>query len=312
MKKQDKLGRNDPCPCGSGQKYKKCHLDAVSVTPPGDIVSDSTSRDKIKEYVNRFPALCKEMGIHLGKGNAVDMRFHAAKQFCATESHLKDEDNGLLVLVSEFRSLFPCLESFKEQLKQEDHLYRLIHRKTFSHKFLELRTAYFVKQVGFDSKLGEPDVIAKVAGESVGLACKSVCSVDTIPAQISDGRDQIIKAKMPGIVVIDISNIQEFSLKPHYHRREEMFEELKQNTHRISEEAQRKIPRKLASTEAQSVLFINSHSTGIVSSADHVKKTFNCLPYYASYLFFFSKNTRHPALATLENAIIGSNTDQMF
>lgn len=21
-----KIGRNDPCPCGSGQKYKKCHL----------------------------------------------------------------------------------------------------------------------------------------------------------------------------------------------------------------------------------------------------------------------------------------------
>ena len=22
-----KLGRNDPCHCGSGKKYKKCHLD---------------------------------------------------------------------------------------------------------------------------------------------------------------------------------------------------------------------------------------------------------------------------------------------
>jgi len=21
----EKLGRNDPCPCGSGKKYKKCH-----------------------------------------------------------------------------------------------------------------------------------------------------------------------------------------------------------------------------------------------------------------------------------------------
>jgi hypothetical protein len=25
------VGRNDPCPCGSGKKYKKCHLDADSV-----------------------------------------------------------------------------------------------------------------------------------------------------------------------------------------------------------------------------------------------------------------------------------------
>ena len=22
---EDKVGRNDPCPCGSGKKYKKCH-----------------------------------------------------------------------------------------------------------------------------------------------------------------------------------------------------------------------------------------------------------------------------------------------
>jgi preprotein translocase subunit SecA len=23
--KSDKVGRNAPCPCGSGRKYKKCH-----------------------------------------------------------------------------------------------------------------------------------------------------------------------------------------------------------------------------------------------------------------------------------------------
>jgi len=22
---EEKIGRNDPCPCGSGKKYKKCH-----------------------------------------------------------------------------------------------------------------------------------------------------------------------------------------------------------------------------------------------------------------------------------------------
>ena len=25
QKKSDKVGRNDPCPCGSGKKYKQCH-----------------------------------------------------------------------------------------------------------------------------------------------------------------------------------------------------------------------------------------------------------------------------------------------
>ncbi len=25
----EKPGRNDPCPCGSGKKYKKCHLNII-------------------------------------------------------------------------------------------------------------------------------------------------------------------------------------------------------------------------------------------------------------------------------------------
>ncbi|MDA8029506.1 MAG: SEC-C metal-binding domain-containing protein [Nitrospiraceae bacterium] len=24
-RKDNKIGRNDPCPCGSGKKFKKCH-----------------------------------------------------------------------------------------------------------------------------------------------------------------------------------------------------------------------------------------------------------------------------------------------
>ena len=25
VRETEKVGRNDPCPCGSGKKYKKCH-----------------------------------------------------------------------------------------------------------------------------------------------------------------------------------------------------------------------------------------------------------------------------------------------
>ena len=28
-----KIGRNDPCPCGSGKKYKKCCLDRPTPSP---------------------------------------------------------------------------------------------------------------------------------------------------------------------------------------------------------------------------------------------------------------------------------------
>ncbi len=34
MKNMSKPGRNDPCPCGSGKKYKKCCLGKVSTPPP--------------------------------------------------------------------------------------------------------------------------------------------------------------------------------------------------------------------------------------------------------------------------------------
>jgi preprotein translocase subunit SecA len=27
VRPEPKIGRNDPCPCGSGKKYKKCHGD---------------------------------------------------------------------------------------------------------------------------------------------------------------------------------------------------------------------------------------------------------------------------------------------
>jgi uncharacterized protein YecA (UPF0149 family) len=26
MRAGPRVGRNDPCPCGSGKKYKKCHM----------------------------------------------------------------------------------------------------------------------------------------------------------------------------------------------------------------------------------------------------------------------------------------------
>ena len=31
------VGRNDPCPCGSGLKYKKCHGAVVSIAPAGAV-----------------------------------------------------------------------------------------------------------------------------------------------------------------------------------------------------------------------------------------------------------------------------------
>jgi hypothetical protein len=33
--RREKIGRNDPCPCGSGKKYKKCHGAGVPAAVAG-------------------------------------------------------------------------------------------------------------------------------------------------------------------------------------------------------------------------------------------------------------------------------------
>ena len=35
-----KVGRNEPCPCGSGKKFKKCCFSFVKALPPGQVLSD--------------------------------------------------------------------------------------------------------------------------------------------------------------------------------------------------------------------------------------------------------------------------------
>jgi preprotein translocase subunit SecA len=37
QREADKIGRNDPCPCGSGKKYKKCHGAEGAVQAVGKI-----------------------------------------------------------------------------------------------------------------------------------------------------------------------------------------------------------------------------------------------------------------------------------
>ncbi|MGH7789114.1 MAG: SEC-C metal-binding domain-containing protein [Candidatus Binatia bacterium] len=37
---EPKVGRNDPCPCGSGKKFKKCHA-LVAATPAAPDTTDN-------------------------------------------------------------------------------------------------------------------------------------------------------------------------------------------------------------------------------------------------------------------------------
>ncbi|MBW2217554.1 MAG: type I methionyl aminopeptidase [Deltaproteobacteria bacterium] len=47
-KNSEKIGRNDPCPCGSGRKYKKCCLEKDSEADPVDLKSLYFKKHKIQ------------------------------------------------------------------------------------------------------------------------------------------------------------------------------------------------------------------------------------------------------------------------
>lgn len=74
----NKLGRNDPCWCGSGKKYKKCHCDFDSkleefeyqgaIVPPRSIIKNAEQIQKIKESAKINIAVLDYVGEHIHAG----------------------------------------------------------------------------------------------------------------------------------------------------------------------------------------------------------------------------------------------------
>ena len=52
-----KLGRNEPCPCGSGKKYKDCHASK------GERYLQKLARKKEKERIQEKKEILKEQGV---------------------------------------------------------------------------------------------------------------------------------------------------------------------------------------------------------------------------------------------------------
>lgn len=46
----NKPGRNDPCPCGSGKKFKKCCLDKPHQPSPELLADLELGQQRIREY----------------------------------------------------------------------------------------------------------------------------------------------------------------------------------------------------------------------------------------------------------------------
>ena len=52
-----KIGRNDPCPCGSGKKYKQCHEEE------GDVFLKRLQREHDKKRLKEVRQHLKEKGV---------------------------------------------------------------------------------------------------------------------------------------------------------------------------------------------------------------------------------------------------------
>ncbi len=48
-----KIGRNDPCHCGSGQKYKKCHLAADDAAKSAELTEAAAAKAKEAEEAEK-------------------------------------------------------------------------------------------------------------------------------------------------------------------------------------------------------------------------------------------------------------------
>ncbi|WP_217908963.1 SEC-C metal-binding domain-containing protein [Vreelandella maris] len=56
---KNKIGRNDPCWCGSGKKYKRCHKDREDEEPVKAWEAAKLMREKCKRAINPiYPPYC--------------------------------------------------------------------------------------------------------------------------------------------------------------------------------------------------------------------------------------------------------------
>ncbi len=52
--KNQKVGRNDPCPCGSGKKFKKCHGSVTAQASPNQSTPDPEALKTKLEQIAAF------------------------------------------------------------------------------------------------------------------------------------------------------------------------------------------------------------------------------------------------------------------
>ncbi len=118
-----RIGRNDPCPCGSGKKFKKCHLgreEELSLDGPGEIT------EEMSRAITSLPEVeygrCREMadGLHLEEitGRAMGIRFVDLRRYRGLDVNrtMKDKE-------ADVRKGGVFINAHKTHVTDPDHLY---------------------------------------------------------------------------------------------------------------------------------------------------------------------------------------------
>ena len=118
----NKVGRNDPCPCGSGQKYKKCHGKAEPQRNESFPVTQMQFDQGIiiKDYTGD-----KEETISLGSAGVLldNVIFTAG----TTENFNKDPGKFIFVLNVDIPALLPLNDGEEYTIKFEGDQYVFFH-----------------------------------------------------------------------------------------------------------------------------------------------------------------------------------------
>jgi hypothetical protein len=111
-----KIGRNDPCPCGSGKKYKKCHLltgiDDIENRQKGLIVEDYTYSKKVTYNVGSPGVMISEI-VHFGGDYEIVQQ---------------NPSDFIFVLNVDVPAYLPLQDNFQYKFKHNSDLYFLYHK----------------------------------------------------------------------------------------------------------------------------------------------------------------------------------------
>ena len=122
-----RVGRNDPCPCGSGRKFKKCHWGREEELPPQSSVEPSGEEMGLKITAlpsvgyGRSRAMAEQLDLKALTGREIGIRFLDLKSYVALGFLGSGQHEG-----AQGRGGGVFINPYKTMSADPDHLYLAI------------------------------------------------------------------------------------------------------------------------------------------------------------------------------------------